>query len=723
MATLHKLSFVDNLWDGVEQIKEKTEVGLKSCRDVLDFFKRLANLEEEYAKNINGLLQRYQPSNSNLTLSQGWKGVIAVLDGQASVHKSLSVNFVTNLCHPLQALLKDMENRRKLLVTDSAKQKAELRDHMELVKKAKAKYDRSARDLEAARSELQLTKTQVTDLDPLANKISRLEKNVAAKEAECNSSETQYKLQVQASNTFLESYQEEKWPYILSEFEQFEVTRISFMKANIHNFMGLLKETPAVLESEIQAGLRASEMIDPDVDLQMFIEANKTPKELLSPFVFEPYQAVVPSKSSQSSSRPISQIWDNIRLLGLKEEPKAPSIFGVALTELMEKQQKEEPDLPVPKILCILAEGIISLNGFNTEGLFRLSGSSSEVAILRKQVEHGDCSLPTTDPHVLATIFKQFLRDLPVAVIPTEFYDSCVGNQITPDQLLTKLPPIHRTVLLYILNFLQIFIKPAHLQYNKMTASNLSTIFATILLRSPQKDPSALLAGLTNELTFVEKLIQTAPPLDVEQFPIFAILHQTSKALPPPPTNPASKQAAAITSFAFSPPTSPTSPSSVSSTTLGDVAYSTTTDPSSYTSFEDMSEKDEKDPIDDFENDAQENTAHPGNDELEKPVQEHTADINTLAHEHGVQGYERERAVLGHKSEEHAVLEHESEEHAKTVPTTATTKTEQDVQNKNTKSDVGENVHQLESSGELPEFVFVSNPTQSHNNSTEEGSR
>lgn len=136
---------------------------------------------------------------------------------------------------------------------------------------------------------------------------------------------------------------------------------------------------------------------------------------------------------------------------------------------------------------------------------------------------------------------------------------------------------------------MQIFIKPAHLQFNKMTASNLSTIFATILLRSPQKEPTALLAGLTNELAFVEKLILTAPPLDVDQFPIFAVLNQPQKALPP---TPASKQAAAITSFAFSPPTSPGS--LTVSSTLGDVAYSTTTDPSC-TSFEDMSSKDDKD--------------------------------------------------------------------------------------------------------------------------------
>lgn len=43
-----------------------------------------------------------------------------------------------------------------------------------------------------------------------------------------------------------------------------------------------------MLESEVTAGLKASEQIDPEQDIQSFIEANKSPKELLSAFVFEP---------------------------------------------------------------------------------------------------------------------------------------------------------------------------------------------------------------------------------------------------------------------------------------------------------------------------------------------------------------------------------------------------------------------------------------------------
>lgn len=590
MSDSKRLTFVDNMWDGVESIKEKTDLGLKSCKDVLDFFRKLAQIEEEYAKNVSVLLQRYQPSNSNLSLSQGWRGVLAVLEGQASAHKALSVNCTTNLCHPLQALLKDMDARRKQLVQEGAKQRAELRDHQELVKKAKVKYEKSSKDLEVAKNELQAAKP---------DQIVKLEKNVSAKETDTNTSETQYKLQVQASNNFLDNHQSEKWPYVLNEFEQFEITRISFMKANILNFMGLLKEMPSVLEGEISQGLKASELIDPEADLQTYIDANKTPKELTIPFTFDQYQTG--QRPALSGSRPISRIWDNFSLLGSKDEIKPPSLFGVSLPDLMERQQKDEPTLQVPKLVVALCEGIVSFGGLSTEGIFRLAGSASEVQNMRKQLDKGDYSITTNDVHVLASILKQFLRELPEAVIPTNYYDACVNNQITPAELLGKIPAINKTVLLYIVNFLQMVIKPTNLRFNKMNSANLATIFATVLLRSPQKEPSAVLAGLTNEFSFIEKLILTAPHLDVNQFPIFSVLHQTTKELPAVPTSPTTIPSGPTSPAPLSPLspslTSPASPSSLASSNVGDVAYSTATDPSC-TSFEDMSSK--EDQISDF---------------------------------------------------------------------------------------------------------------------------
>lgn len=252
----------------------------------------------------------------------------------------------------------------------------------------------------------------------------------------------------------------------------------------------------------------------------------------------------------------------------------------------MERQKDDPSNLLIPKVLASLSEGIISLNGMNTEGIFRLAGSASEIQTLRKQLEKGEFNVATVpDVHVVGTVLKQFLRELPEAVIPTSFYEECTNGSTSPTEILGKLPTVHKNVLLYIINYLQVFIKPVFVKNNKMNSANLATIFATILLRSPQKDPTALLAGLTNEMGFIEKLIATAPALDDKLFPVLAGLHRA-------------RAPSATTSL--SPNASPSIASSTSS--LGDVAYSTAastgaTD-ASITSFEDMSSN--KDASSDF---------------------------------------------------------------------------------------------------------------------------
>lgn len=44
---------------------------------------------------------------------------------------------------------------------------------------------------------------------------------------------------------------------------------------------------PSVLETEVTGGLASAEQIDPDIDLQIYIDSNKTNKELLPHFSFD----------------------------------------------------------------------------------------------------------------------------------------------------------------------------------------------------------------------------------------------------------------------------------------------------------------------------------------------------------------------------------------------------------------------------------------------------
>lgn len=99
-------------------------------------------------------------------------------------------------------------------------------------------------------------------------------------------------------------------------------------------------------------------------------------------------------------------------------------------------------------------------------GLFRLNGLKAEISKIKHQLDdQGDeFDIPTnTDPHVITSIVKKYLRSLPTPIIPTELYDEFLklADTIDEDQrcqqiktLLKKIPTEHYRCLRYMLEYL-----------------------------------------------------------------------------------------------------------------------------------------------------------------------------------------------------------------------------------------------------------------------------
>lgn len=64
-----------------------------------------------------------------------------------------------------------------------------------------------------------------------------------------------------------------------------------------------------------------------------------------------------------------------------------PSVFGQSLDHIMRSQSSTYPDRMVPVILPFLAEGIVALDGLNTEGMFRIPGDADAVAELKSRLD------------------------------------------------------------------------------------------------------------------------------------------------------------------------------------------------------------------------------------------------------------------------------------------------------------------------------------------------
>uniref|UniRef100_A0A8C4SDQ7 Rho GTPase-activating protein 6-like n=1 Tax=Erpetoichthys calabaricus TaxID=27687 RepID=A0A8C4SDQ7_ERPCA len=140
--------------------------------------------------------------------------------------------------------------------------------------------------------------------------------------------------------------------------------------------------------------------------------------------------------------------------------------------------------------------------GLQTVGIFRLGSSKKRVRQLRDDFDQGkDVILDEEQSiHDVAALLKEFLRDMPDPLLPSELYSAFLstseihkGEQISFLQLLIfLLPPCNCDTLYRILQFLnkvashsEDICGPDNQEIcgNKMTAANLATVFGPNLLQ------------------------------------------------------------------------------------------------------------------------------------------------------------------------------------------------------------------------------------------------
>ncbi|KDE09844.1 hypothetical protein MVLG_00242 [Microbotryum lychnidis-dioicae p1A1 Lamole] len=125
-----------------------------------------------------------------------------------------------------------------------------------------------------------------------------------------------------------------------------------------------------------------------------------------------------------------------------------------------------------------------------TEGIFRVSGSNKRINQLQELFDQPprygkDLDWAGFTVHDAASVLRRYLNMMPEPVIPANLYvdfvhvlqrrlpeEACIAEY---QRLISLLPPTSRYLLLYLLDFLSLFVRSSHL--NLMTASNLAVVF------------------------------------------------------------------------------------------------------------------------------------------------------------------------------------------------------------------------------------------------------
>ncbi|KAL4868751.1 hypothetical protein BDV12DRAFT_92226 [Aspergillus spectabilis] len=177
---------------------------------------------------------------------------------------------------------------------------------------------------------------------------------------------------------------------------------------------------------------------------------------------------------------------------GEKRELVKP-VFGMPLVEAVRDCAPFDVDVDLPAVVYRCLEYLRAKGAESEEGIFRLSGSNVVVKALRERFNtEGDVDFLAGDQyydvHAVASLFKQYLRELPSTVLTRELHIEFLRvldfnekqKKITAfSALVHRLPRPNLALLRALVQFLMVIVNNSDV--NKMTVRNVGIVFAPTL--------------------------------------------------------------------------------------------------------------------------------------------------------------------------------------------------------------------------------------------------
>ncbi|PYI23333.1 RhoGAP domain protein [Aspergillus violaceofuscus CBS 115571] len=168
-------------------------------------------------------------------------------------------------------------------------------------------------------------------------------------------------------------------------------------------------------------------------------------------------------------------------------------VFGLSLAEAVELCAPRGLDVGLPAVVYRCIEYLKAKGAESEEGIFRLSGSNVVVKALKERFNNeGDVDFLADDEyhdvHAIASLFKQYLRELPTTVLTRELHLDFLRVLELQEKkqkiaafnvLVHRLPKPNLALLRALAQFLMIIVNNSDI--NKMTIRNVGIVFAPTL--------------------------------------------------------------------------------------------------------------------------------------------------------------------------------------------------------------------------------------------------
>eukprot|EP01091_Cochliopodium_minus_P014469 TRINITY_DN4910_c0_g1_i1.p1 TRINITY_DN4910_c0_g1~~TRINITY_DN4910_c0_g1_i1.p1 ORF type:complete len:530 (+),score=149.46 TRINITY_DN4910_c0_g1_i1:100-1689(+) len=311
------LTYGNEMKDGWDAVFKKTEESTSSLGEVSSFLSKVHEAENSHGKSLQKIskvqfdkkgTKSYRKSKvmdyEDGTVKSMFTEFHEKLYESGNKHIEFSTN-VLKLHEEIENWLKEAEKNRKKLINDAKEAKKEYDTALDKLKESRQVYERTCKEAD----------NSIDSYLQFKNSKDAKEKDVRKKASSCkqliekaDTADTAYKSTLQKTNQTQTSYYDQKMPHILKNFEEFERSRIVFLKSVFVKFMNLQNEFPNFVQSYTTSLQNVVDSIDSEQDIQIYLGKSKTgvvnPKEI----DYQPYDNANPDfKTSRMSKQSSGQ--------------------------------------------------------------------------------------------------------------------------------------------------------------------------------------------------------------------------------------------------------------------------------------------------------------------------------------------------------------------------------------------------------------------------------
>ncbi|KYQ94173.1 RhoGAP domain-containing protein [Tieghemostelium lacteum] len=309
-------SFSD-LWDGYEIVTKASEKGVLLLKDILKFFKKRIQSEDEYAKSLSKLVLKFEPSVMDgyvgSKVKNAWDQIRLESLNHSSYHENICQNIQTQICEPIEGLIVDLEQKLKVIQVEAEKVFLIYQESVGKLRKSKQNYDKLAKE-----------SLEVTGISK--GETQKVQKRAIKAAQDVIKADKEYRNQITETNNQQKILLNENLPKIMSDLQRVEMIRIHFIKSYFLKYFKSIEGQPKLAADNDASIIQMIQLVNNEEEIQDFVRKSKQaqPSHRPKPFEYEPYIDRYPTPSN---SNPISISPSNSFNNGYSSSPSSGSGF------------------------------------------------------------------------------------------------------------------------------------------------------------------------------------------------------------------------------------------------------------------------------------------------------------------------------------------------------------------------------------------------------------